>query len=425
VTRRGRWLGAAGAALVLVVVAGGAHVLWRRAGAPTPAPAAAEAPPAGTEGLVTFLMEQQWAIRMKLARARPAVVARQLTVTARVAPAAGHHAVVAPPVGGLIAGGPVPRVGQAVRRGETLAILRQTPTAAETAQIVAGQLQLEIERTRLEAERRRLAEAVTETALRVEHARVELERARRLYDRKAYALRQLQAAETEFRAAQSAHAAAVGQREALAERSEATPGPPPATYTVLAPIGGTVVRVAKAAGEQVAPGEAIAEIVDLDAVWIEVPVFERDLARLGARPRGAFTTPAAPGQEFAGTLVDLGAVVHRESRTATLIFQVPNRERQLRIGQQVEARLQTGERVEALLVPREAVLEAEGKRFVYVLRSGETFERREVTAGDEQGAEIAVLGGLQAGERVVTQGAYQLRQHELRPAAPGAHTHET
>ncbi len=36
-----------------------------------------------------------------------------------------------------------------------------------------------------------------------------------------------------------------------------------------------------------------------------------------------------------------------------------------------------------------------------------------------------VLQGLKAGERVVTQGAWQLRQHELRPSAPGAHTHET
>jgi hypothetical protein len=32
---------------------------------------------------------------------------------------------------------------------------------------------------------------------------------------------------------------------------------------------------------------------------------------------------------------------------------------------------------------------------------------------------------LKVGERVVTQGAYQLRQHELRPSTPGAHTHET
>jgi multidrug efflux pump subunit AcrA (membrane-fusion protein) len=77
------------------------------------------------------------------------------------------------------------------------------------------------------------------------------------------------------------------------------------------------------------------------------------------------------------------------------------------------------------MIPREAVLEAAGKRFVYVLRSGEEFERREVTLGDEYGDTVAVLSGVKPGERVVTQGAYQIHLHELRPAAPGAHTHET
>jgi multidrug efflux pump subunit AcrA (membrane-fusion protein) len=76
------------------------------------------------------------------------------------------------------------------------------------------------------------------------------------------------------------------------------------------------------------------------------------------------------------------------------------------------------------MVFREALLEAEGKRFVYVLRTGEEFERREVTVGDEYGARVAVLRGLEPGERVVTQGAWQIRQQELRPAGGGAHVHE-
>jgi hypothetical protein len=73
--------------------------------------------------------------------------------------------------------------------------------------------------------------------------------------------------------------------------------------------------------------------------------------------------------------------------------------------------------------PREAVLEGAGKRFVYVLRPGKT-ERREVTLGGEHGDTVAILSGLKPGERVVTR-AYQLYLQELRPAAPGAHTHET
>jgi len=418
--RRRVWL--ALALIVLLAASGITAVVFRRMVAlPTPA----SAPPQRAEtGTVKFLMEQQWAVRMMLAKAEPITIARQITSTGRVVPAAGRHAVVAPPIAGLLDGGPLPRVGQVVARGQTLAVLRQTPTASEAAKAAAAHGQLEIERARLEAERRRLTEAVRETELRLDHARVEFERAQRLFERKAYARRQLEAAETEHRAAEVAHAAAVAQRDALRDSSVASPATSTA-YTVQAPIAGTVVRVAKATGEQVASGEAIVELVNLDVVWVEVPIFERDLARLGSTVRAVFSTPAAPGREFTGRVIDLGAVIQRESRAATLVFEVPNRERALRIGQQANVRLDAGERVEALMIPKQAVLESEGKTFVYVLRSGEEFERREVTVGDEHGDRVAVVAGLKAGERVVTQGAWQLRQQELRPSTPGAHTHET
>src|SRR5439155_8129519 len=127
------------------------------------------APPPAESGTVKFLMEQQWAVRMMLAKAEPATVARQITATGRIVPAPGHHAVVAPPVGGLLDGVLLPRVGQTVAQGQTLAVVRQTPTASESAQIAAGQAQVEIEGARLEAERRKLTEAARETELRLNH----------------------------------------------------------------------------------------------------------------------------------------------------------------------------------------------------------------------------------------------------------------
>ena len=78
-----------------------------------------------------------------------------------------------------------------------------------------------------------------------------------------------------------------------------------------------------------------------------------------------------------------------------------------------------------MMIPRSAVLDNEGKKIVYVLLSGEEFQRREVTLGDEYGDKVAVLTGLEKGERVATQGAYQIRLQELRPADAGVHSHET
>jgi RND family efflux transporter MFP subunit len=138
-----------------------------------------------------------------------------------------------------------------------------------------------------------------------------------------------------------------------------------------------------------------------------------------------FTTPAYPDQEFKGTVVDIGTVIDEQTRAAKVIFQLPNDGRALRLGMQANVRLDAGEQVTAMMIPKEAVLEHEGKKIVYVLLSGEEFERREVTIGDELVGKVAVLAGLNKGERVVTQGAYQLKLQELQPAEAGAHTHET
>ena len=230
-----------------------------------------------------------------------------------------------------------------------------------------------------------------------------------------------------MKVAEAAYNAAVQELELLNASRKLTEAHPPTatTYTIVAPISGTVVKVNKAIGEQVAPGEAVIEIVNLETVWVEAPIFERDLARLGSNARAIFTTAAHPGTEFTGRVLNLGAVIDEQTRAANVIFEVPNRGRALRIGMQADVRLNAGESIEAVTVPKEAVLEHEGKKIVYVLLSGEEFERREVTLGDEYGEKVAVIAGLKAGERVVTQGAYQLKLQELRPADAGAHSHET
>jgi RND family efflux transporter MFP subunit len=410
----------AAALIVVVLVAVIGVVRFRARPAPAPAQTAETTPDAS--GTVKFLMEQQWAIRMKLAKAEPATVARQIVTPGRLVPAQGRHASVAPPRAGLIASGALPRVGQVVSRGETLALLRHVPSSAEQAQIETGR----IEELRLASERRRAAQAIVEAEIRVAQARREFNRAQRLYEAKAVAQKQLEVAETDLKSAEAALATAIAHRDALREPPGAarTATPHQAVYPITAPIAGTVTRVAKSPGEQVAAGEAILELVALDVLWVEVPVFEADLPRLARPARGAFIVTSMPGTELAGRLVNHGTIVDPRTRAATLVFEVANPDRRLPVGLALEARLDAGERVQAVMVPREAVLELEGKQFVYVLRSGEEFERREVAAGDEHGPRIAVLSGLKPGERVVTQGSWQLRQHELRPASPGAHTHE-
>ena len=363
-------------------------------------------------GTVSFLMEQQWLIQMKLAQAEEAMLAPQITSTGRVIPAPRNHAVVAPPVGGIISGGPLPQLGQQVRQGEVITTLVQTSTAAEAAQI-------RVEEARMESEHRRLSELRAEVTARLDFARLELERAERLYERGAYSLRERQRAETELKAAEAVLASIEAQRDAFDTPIAGT------SHQVRAPISGTVVQVNKRFGEQVQMGETILEVAETSTVWVEVPIFESDLSRLDPTPVATFTTPTYPGREFTSdVIIDAGDIIDEDTRTAMFVFEVANPDGLIRIGMQANLRLDADETVPTLLVPKEAVLDHEGQNIVYVLVSGESFERRNVILGDEYGDKIGILSGLEGGERVVTQGAYQLKLQELAPADPGAHTHE-
>jgi cobalt-zinc-cadmium efflux system membrane fusion protein len=383
---------------------------------------------------VTFLMEQQWLVEMKFETVEATQVARQVTTTGRVVPAANLHAVVAPPVGGILTG-QLPRIGQAVRQGQTIAVVRQTATSGEAAQVQAAVAQAEsqnaqiaIENARLESELRSAAAEVSGAESRLRMAERDLERARQLHEKGVIAAQAYQQAETARDEAKSAHAAAVARRDALAGAKRVAPVSvgkvsANAAHALQAPLSGVVTKVHKSLGEQVSPGDPVLEVASLDEVWIEAPVFERDLARIGGPVRAFFSTIAYPNEEFPGELVDRGAVVDERTRAATVVFRVPNAGRPFRIGMQANVRIDAGETVEAVLVSKEAVLDHEGKKIVYVRVAGEEFERREVTLGDEHGGKVAVLSGLEAGERVVTQGAYQLKLHELKPTG-GGHTHE-
>ena len=291
----------------------------------------ADAPPkaADATGILQFRMEQQWLIHLKLALAEESHLSPQIYSTGRVIASPANRALVAPPVGGIVENRPLPRIGQRVTRGELMATLIQTPTAAEAAQI-------RIENSRVDAERRRLAQSEIEARARLAAAAAEAERARRLLEKKAYSERQFEMAEADRKAAEATLMAVQEQMKALQT------APMTSAYEVTAPISGIVAEVRKAAGEEVHPGEPILEIVALETVWVEAPIFEKDLGRLAKDINATLTTPAYPGKEFHGRLVNIGAIVDEQTRAAKAVFEVNNASGELRLGMQANVRLAAG-----------------------------------------------------------------------------------
>jgi multidrug efflux pump subunit AcrA (membrane-fusion protein) len=424
---------------------------------PAPEP---EAPSGPT---VAFLMEQQWLIDMKLATAEKRAFARPIAATGRIVPAANSHAVVSSPVPGKLTGQYMPRIGQQVYSDQPLAVVTEVPRASEEAQVRAAMAQVRaaqtqtaaqlksqnallksqnaqalVENARLEAEKEQLAGQVAESAARLEHARHEARRAREVYKIDAISQKELSAVEEELLTVTAEHTAALSRQKALAKAlplpqapllSESVEGLDSgrsgASLTLVAPLSGVVTKVHKSLGEQVQSGEAICEVTQIDPVWLEAPVFEANLGELSQGMEATFSVISYPKEEFRGTLIDLGSVIDEKTRAATVLFQVPNGKRLLRLGMQANVRLASQNTVEATVIPKDAVLDRDGKTIVYVLLGGEEFVRRDVTVAEDLGSMVSLTSGVSAGERVVSQGAYQLFLQETEPAGAVPHSHET
>jgi cobalt-zinc-cadmium efflux system membrane fusion protein len=89
----------------------------------------------------------------------------------------------------------------------------------------------------------------------------------------------------------------------------------------------------------------------------------------------------------------------------------------------IEARIATGVRKDSLLVRVAAIVEDEGIKVVYV-KEGNRYERRPVTVGTIHYQWAEILSGVEAGEEVVTAGAYQLKNMQKGGGEEGGHHDE-
>jgi len=178
-------------------------------------------------------------------------------------------------------------------------------------------------------------------------------------------------------------------------------------YQLRAARGGTVVRMDASAGQAVDAGRILAEIVDLDAVAVDLKAGGRDLSRVR---RGQAVTVRLDGGE-AGARGRVAAVlpgVDLATQTRTVRLVVANPRRQLAEGQFVEGLVEVGDVAARVVVPRASVQSAKGRDVVYV-RAADRFEERRVVLGRKDAARVEVLSGLKPGEVVAAEGSFVVK----------------
>lgn len=273
----------------------------------------------------------------------------------------------APPGGGL------PNLGQAVKKGQVLGLLKPVLNAVQRgdllSQLAAVEKDIGVNQKVLERIREQAVTGGINISIQQETYVIE-------------------------------HKGLLARRDAINAALAAHP------ERLVAPVDGILSGSDAYLGRVVEAGDTLFEIVDPKHLWVEALNYGRGLTApvkraSGVTPNGARITLEYMGQSY-----------HLRNQAIPLQFRVAGDGGQMfALGQTVKVFMQSAAQHEGLLVPRAAIAQATGEQAqVWVHHAAEIFSARTVRVRAVDENAVLAIEGLEAGERVVTAGAQLLSQ---------------
>ena len=181
---------------------------------------------------------------------------------------------------------------------------------------------------------------------------------------------------------------------------------------LVAPVSGIVGKRLVGAGETALPSQAVVSILDISTVNVKVAIPEAEISGIGANTPSVIKVEAVNGT-FNGGQIEKGVQADALTHTYDIRIHVANTGRKLLPGMVASVQFTatesqpTGE----LSVPVTAVQrKADGSLFVWTVGNDSTAHRATVTIGQTQGNYVTIREGLNAGERLVTEGYQKLSE---------------
>jgi RND family efflux transporter MFP subunit len=179
-------------------------------------------------------------------------------------------------------------------------------------------------------------------------------------------------------------------------------------------------------GAYVERGQALMKVIKTDAYYLHADVSQRYFSELKYIASANFSTiydhKVYELEAMNGKLVSYGKQCDPNTNFIPVTFSFTPQEALLP-GTCVEVELLSQSTAQALTLPLSALTEEQGLYFVYIQLCSETYTKREVLIGANNGIEVEIIKGLKTGEKVVTHGAYHIKLASMNNAIPG-HSHE-
>ncbi|AKU98679.1 Cobalt/zinc/cadmium efflux RND transporter, membrane fusion protein, CzcB family [Labilithrix luteola] len=187
------------------------------------------------------------------------------------------------------------------------------------------------------------------------------------------------------------------------------------TFVMRSPIAGHVIERALSPGQSVDGSIVGYRVADLDHLWIELSVFERDLGLVHLDDDVEVSPLAEPGVKIIGKVAHVGEIIDPTTRSTAVRVTVDHPKYHLRQGQSVHATVTTGTASRhALLVPHASVVHVDGRPTVFVAESDTRVKPTTVKLGGSDGASYEILDGIVAGQRVANAGVFALKSELFR-----------
>jgi Cu(I)/Ag(I) efflux system membrane fusion protein len=181
----------------------------------------------------------------------------------------------------------------------------------------------------------------------------------------------------------------------------------PRTVKFTSPVSGHVIEKGVVEGAAVKEGERALRIVDHSTLWLDAQVYESQLPFIKQGQKATATVASLPGKTFEGEVVFVHPHVDPTTRTVMVRLVVPNESLVLKPGMYATVLIAAELADQAVMVPREAVIDTGTRQIVFVARERGQFEPRNVRMGASgQDGVVQVLEGLSPGDTVVISGQF-------------------
>lgn len=171
--------------------------------------------------------------------------------------------------------------------------------------------------------------------------------------------------------------------------------------SIKAPFDGYIQKRFVSLGQFVQVQTPVVSLVEIDPLKLITEVPERMAPWVKVGDKVSLTVEAYPDRRIEGTVSRLSPAINQQTRAFPLEAQVPNHDGLLKPGTFARARLDSDRIDQVLTVPYVAVQNRYGVNRLFVV-NGDHLSSLEVKLGDRLGERIEVIGGIAAGEPIVT-----------------------